>query len=214
MSKDLSGYRKSYEKGELNKEAVPANPFELFQKWFDLADSHESIDEANAMTIATVDKSLMPKSRVVLLKSFDENGFRFFSNYSSEKGKDLEINPQCCLSFFWPVLEKQVIIKGKVEKLSRSASEEYFHSRPKGSQLGALASKQSSVVSSREELENRLKELENEFNNDKVPMPNYWGGYLVKPVSFEFWQGRKNRLHDRLRYLPQNGDWKIERLAP
>lgn len=214
MTKDLTGYRKSYEKGELNEADVPSDPIDLFKKWFDLADTNDHIEEANAMTLATVDKSMMPKSRVVLLKSFNKDGFRFFSNYNSEKGKNLEENPQCCLSFFWPALEKQVIIKGRVEKLSRSSSEDYFHSRPEGSQLGALASKQSSIIPSRETLEQKLNDLENEYKNEKIPMPDYWGGYLVKPVSFEFWQGRKNRLHDRLLYTPNNGDWKIERLAP
>ncbi len=214
MTKDLTGYRKSYEKGELNETDVPSDPYELFQNWFDLADSSDQIEEANAMTIATVGKSMLPKSRVVLLKSFDQNGFRFYSNYSSEKGKELEENPQCCISFFWPGLEKQIIIRGKVEKLSRSASEEYFHSRPEGSQLGALVSKQSSVIPSRDTLEHKLHDLEIKYKNEEIPMPDYWGGYLVKPVSFEFWQGRKNRLHDRLLYTPQDGNWKIERLAP
>ncbi|APU70296.1 MAG: pyridoxamine 5'-phosphate oxidase [Bacteroidota bacterium] len=214
MEKDLTAYRKSYEKGALDEVDVPQNPWELFQNWFELADASANIEEANAMTLATVDQSLMPKSRVVLLKSFDQEGFRFFTNYGSEKGRDLESNPQCCLSFFWPALEKQVIIKGKAEKLPRQESEEYFHSRPKGSQLGALASHQSSVISNREELENRLKDLEQQYQDGSVPLPDYWGGYLVRPVSFEFWQGRQNRLHDRLLYTPNNDNWKIERLAP
>ena len=214
MEKDLKDYRKSYEKGELLESDIPENPYELFESWFHLADASETVEEANAMSIATVGRDMVPSARVVLLKSYSKDGFVFFTNYESEKGKDLEENPICCLSFFWPSLEKQVIIKGKAAKIGHEESEEYFHSRPKGSQLGANASNQSRIIPSREFLEKRLEDLEKEYENREVPKPDYWGGYLVKPFSFEFWQGRKSRLHDRILFSSEKANWKIERLAP
>ena len=214
MENNLSDYRKSYEKGSLSKADVPEDPLDLFKGWFKLADESSQIDEVNAMSLATVGKDLIPKTRVVLLKSFDEDGFVFYSNYTSEKAQDLKENPQCCISFFWPALEKQIIIKGKVEKLNREASEKYFHSRPRGSQLGALVSNQSSVVDSREYLENKLHDLEMQYVDKEIPMPNDWGGYVISPLSYEFWQGRENRLHDRLRFSKAEKNWIVERLAP
>ena len=214
MENNLSDYRKSYEKGSLSKADVPEDPLDLFKGWFKLADESSQIDEVNAMSLATVGKDLIPKTRVVLLKSFDEDGFVFYSNYTSEKAQDLKENPQCCISFFWPALEKQIIIKGKVEKLNREASEKYFHSRPRGSQLGALVSNQSSVVDSRKYLENKLHDLEMQYVDKEIPMPNDWGGYVISPLSYEFWQGRENRLHDRLRFSKAEKNWIVERLAP
>jgi pyridoxamine 5'-phosphate oxidase len=166
------------------------------------------------MSISTVGKDLMPKTRIVLLKGYTEEGFYFYTNYSSEKGKALSINSQCCLSFFWPALEKQIIIQGNAEKISRKASEAYFHSRPRGSQLGALASNQSSQIESRAILEGNLSKLERSLEGKIVPLPETWGGYIVKPVSFEFWQGRQSRLHDRIRFSKTKENWNIERLAP
>ena len=214
MQNDLTSYRRSYEKGRLLETEIPADPLILFRAWFDLADESSLVEEANAMSISTVGKDLMPKTRIVLLKSFDPEGFIFFTNYESDKGKHLKENPKCCLSFFWPALEKQVIIQGEVTKVEEEESDKYFHSRPRGSQLGAHASNQSSVIPSRHYLEDKLAELERKFENKDVPLPSYWGGYLVKPLSIEFWQGRKNRLHDRILYSKEGDNWKFERLAP
>lgn len=214
MENDLKDYRKSYEKGELLEQDLPASPFKLFHSWFSLADKSEDIEEANAMTLATVDEEGQPRSRVVLLKSFTPEGFKFFTNYNSEKGRHLEKNPKCCISFFWPALEKQVIVEGEAEKLSHAESEEYFHSRPRGSQLGARASRQSSVIESREILEEKIKSLKKEFEKEVIPKPEFWGGYIIKPQLFEFWQGRKNRLHDRIRYRANDEKWIVERLSP
>jgi pyridoxamine 5'-phosphate oxidase len=215
MPKDLSNYRKSYEKEELLEVNCPENPMELFQTWFRNADESETVEETNAMTIATVGKDGFPKNRIVLLKKFTWEGFIFYTNYNSEKGKAIEANQNICLSFFWPALEQQIIIKGKAEKLAENLSDGYFESRPKGSQLGAWASNQSSVVASREVLENNIINLEKEYQDKEIPRPEHWGGYLIKPVSIEFWQGRPNRLHDRIRYtLQEDFSWKLERLAP
>ena len=215
MPKDLSNYRKSYEKEELLEVNCPENPMELFQTWFRNADESETVEETNAMTIATVGKDGFPKNRIVLLKKFTWEGFIFYTNYNSEKGKAIEANQNICLSFFWPALEQQIIIKGKAEKLAENLSDGYFESRPKGSQLGAWASNQSSVVASREVLENNIINLEKEYQDKEIPRPEHWGGYLVKPISIEFWQGRPNRLHDRIRYtLEEDFSWKLERLAP
>lgn len=215
MSKDLSNYRKSYDKHELLEINCPENPMELFQKWFHNADASETVEETNAMTVSTIGEDGFPKSRVVLLKKFTWEGFIFYTNYSSEKGKAILANNHVCISFFWPALEQQIIIKGKAEKISENLSDGYFDSRPDGSKLGAWASDQSSVVASREELENNLKNYEEKFEGQEIPRPDHWGGFIVKPVSIEFWQGRPNRLHDRIRYsLREDFSWKMERLAP
>ncbi|WP_421806277.1 pyridoxamine 5'-phosphate oxidase [Flagellimonas sp.] len=215
MQKDLSDYRKSYEKSELTETSIRENPMEQFQKWFHEVEASEGVDEPNAMTVSTIGLDGFPKSRVVLMKKFTFEGFIFYTNYQSEKGKAIAANPSVCLSFFWPNMERQVIIKGKAEKIAENLSDGYFESRPKGSQLGAVVSDQSEVVPSREHLEGKLKELEQEYEGKEVPRPDYWGGFLVRPVSIEFWQGRPNRLHDRIRYtLDEDFDWKIERLAP
>lgn len=215
MDNDLSNYRKSYDKGVLLLEDAPENPITLFQKWFYEVDTHFSGQENNAMTISTIGLDGFPKNRVVLLKKFTYEGFIFYTNYESEKGKAIVKNPNVCLSFFWHGAERQIIIKGKAEKIAENLSDGYFESRPKGSQLGALVSNQSEVIPNREFLEERLKALENKFEGVNVERPKTWGGYIVKPVAFEFWQGRPNRLHDRIRYsLRKDYNWQIDRLSP
>ena len=215
MEKDLSNYRKIYKKKELSKKEVPENPIELFQKWFFEVEEFGGNIEPNAMTISTVAANGTPKNRVVLLKKYTWEGFIFYTNYNSSKGKDINQNPNVCLSFFWNNLERQVIIKGKAEKIAENLSDGYFESRPDGSKLGAWASNQSEVVPSRKYLDNRLTSFEEQFKQKEIPRPQHWGGYIVKPTSIEFWQGRPNRMHDRIRYtLQENYDWKIERLAP
>lgn len=212
---DLSDYRKVYEKGHFLESEVDLNPMMQFQKWFYEVEEANLAEETNAMSVSTIGLDGFPKTRIVLLKKYDENGFVFYTNYDSEKGKAILENPQLCLSFFWPKAERQIIIKGIAEKVEATVSENYFHSRPKGSQLGALVSPQSSVISDYDFLKNRLEQLEIEFEHvDLIPRPEHWGGFLVKPVSIEFWQGRPNRLHDRIRYTLEELDWKIERLAP
>lgn len=214
MAEDLSDYRKSYEQNELTMAQSSENPFEQFKTWFRQVEESKGVEEVNAMTISTVGTDGFPKNRVVLLKSFDSDGFVFYTNYKSEKGEAIENNPEVCISFFWPAQERQVIIKGRASKISREESEAYFHSRPEGSQLGALVSPQSDVIPDREFLENKLKDLEEKYNNKTIPKPDNWGGYRIKPVEFEFWQGRPNRLHDRIRYIPEASGWKRDRLAP
>ncbi|SDR77863.1 Pyridoxamine 5'-phosphate oxidase [Polaribacter sp. KT25b] len=215
MQKDLSNYRKSYEKQELLESNCPENPLQLFQTWFLNADNSDSVDESNAMTISTIGLDGFPKNRVVLLKKYTWEGFIFYTNYDSEKGKSIAKNNHICLSFFWPALEQQIIIKGKAEILSENLSDGYFESRPDGSKLGAWASNQSTVVSSRKELDENLVSFEKKFEGKEITRPKNWGGYLVKPFSIEFWQGRPNRMHDRIRYnLEKDFSWKIERLSP
>ncbi|TLP81888.1 pyridoxamine 5'-phosphate oxidase [Maribacter sp. ACAM166] len=215
MQKDLSDYRKSYEKSALMEDSISDNPIQLFQTWFYEVEQSDGVDEPNAMTISTVGLDGFPKSRVVLLKKYTHEGFIFYTNYNSEKGKAIRENSKVCISFFWSNLERQIIIKGNAEKLAENLSDGYFESRPDGSKLGALVSNQSSVIDSRIVLENKLIQLENEYRNKEIERPEHWGGYLVRPVSMEFWQGRPNRLHDRIRYtLSDDFDWKMERLAP
>ncbi len=211
---DLSNYRKTYEKRELLESDVPENPMQLFQTWFYEADEADSVEEANAMSVATIGLDGFPKTRVVLLKEYTYEGFIFYTNYESEKGRAIAANPHLCLSFFWPSLERQIIIKGIAERVEALTSDNYFHSRPVGSQLGAVVSRQSEVVT-RAHLEEELKRLEELYEGKEIPRPDYWGGFLVRPVSMEFWQGRPNRLHDRLRYrLTDEYDWILERMAP
>ncbi len=215
MEKDLSNYRKSYEKGELLLEQVPENPLELFRDWFYDVDKHFPDIETNAMTITTIGLDGYPKGRVVLLKRFTFEGFIFYTNYNSEKGKAIKSNPNVGLSFFWHGAERQIIIKGKAEKIAENLSDGYFESRPRGSQLGAMASEQSEVIKDRDLLEAKLKELEHKYKGKEINRPQNWGGYLVRPFDIEFWQGRPNRLHDRIRYqLLEDYSWKIERLQP
>ncbi|WP_282075928.1 pyridoxamine 5'-phosphate oxidase [Maribacter aquivivus] len=215
MQKDLGDYRKSYEKSALMEDSISDNPIQLFQTWFYEVEKSDGVDEPNAMTVSTVGLDGFPKSRVVLLKKYTHEGFIFYTNYNSEKGRAINENPKICISFFWANLERQIIIKGTAEKLAKNLSDGYFESRPDGSKLGALVSDQSTVIDSRSVLENKLTELEKEYNGKEIERPEHWGGYLVRPVSMEFWQGRPNRLHDRIRYtLTDDFDWKMERLAP
>lgn len=215
MNKDLSNYRKSYEKQELLEQNCPENPIELFQKWFLNADASEMVDEANAMNIASIGLDGFPKNRIVLLKRYTWEGFIFYTNYNSEKGKAIKANNNVCLSFFWAGLEQQIIIKGKAIKLAENLSDGYFESRPDGSKLGAWASNQSEIISSRKTLDDNLAIFKEKFKNKEIPRPEHWGGYIVKPISIEFWQGRPNRMHDRICYtLSEDFSWKLERLAP
>ncbi len=211
--KDLSNYRKSYEKSELLENSIPDNPIGLFSKWFHEAEEIGGSEEINAMTISTIGLDGFPKNRVVLLKQLTSDGFVFFTNYESEKGKAIAKNPNVCLSFFWHNSERQVIIKGVASKTSEQISDDYFYSRPIGSQIGAIASHQSEVILNREILENKVTSLEKNLQGKEIVRPEYWGGYLVKPQEIEFWQGRPNRLHDRIRYNLQDRNWTIERLS-
>ena len=215
MQKDLGNYRKSYEKSSLTGDVIPENPMELFQKWFYEVEASDGLDEPNAMTVSTIGMDGFPKNRVVLLKKYTYEGFIFYTNYESEKGKAIANNPKVCISFFWHNMERQIIIKGSAEKIAENLSDGYFESRPEGSKLGAVVSNQSQVIPNREYLEGKLRKLEKEYESKEIERPANWGGFIVKPVSMEFWQGRPNRLHDRIRYsLQPNYEWKIERLAP
>ena len=215
MEKDLSNLRLVYSLGELLEKDLRENPLEQFQQWFLQAQQSDTVQEPNAMSVATIGLDGFPKTRVVLLKRFTDEGFIFYTNYNSEKGKAILANPNICLSFFWPVLERQIIIKGTAEKLPTNLSDGYFQSRPRGSQLGSIVSQQSEVVPSREYLQEQLSSLEKEMEGKPLKRPVHWGGFLVRPISLEFWQGRPNRLHDRIRYtLQADYDWKIERLSP
>ena len=215
MENDLGNYRKVYQKSELSEEGISENPMELFQKWFFEVEEFGGDSEVNAVTVSTIGADGFPKARVVLLKKFTWEGFVFFTNYNSEKGKAIALNPNVCLSFFWQGIERQIIIKGVAEKLLENLSDGYYESRPDGSKLGAWASDQSEVVPSRSYLDERLASFEKQFENKEIPRPKHWGGILVKPISMEFWQGRPNRMHDRIRYtLQEDYNWKIDRLAP
>ena len=212
---NLHDKRKIYDHAELLESQIKENPMEQFRDWFLDAEQNPQIAEANAMAISTLEKDGCPRTRMVLLKSYTWEGFIFYTNYDSKKGKAIESSHKACLHFFWPSLERQITIKADLEKLADNLSDGYFHSRPKGSQLGALVSPQSQVIPNREFLEQKLKNLEDEFENQEVPRPKNWGGYLAKPYEIEFWQGRPNRLHDRIIYeLQDDYNWKISRLAP
>ena len=211
---DLGHLRKSYQKGALNIDDIQNDPMIFFKNWFDQANETQTIEEANAMTLSTLGLDDFPKSRIVLLKALIDEGFVFYTNYQSEKGISIAHHSKVGLAFFWPPLERQVIIKGEAVKLTNEASDVYFQSRPKGSQIGAIVSDQSKVISDRSIMEAKLEALEIEYAEKDVPRPEHWGGYVVKPQCIEFWQGRPNRLHDRIRYQLQGNFWNIERLAP
>jgi len=205
--------RVDYSRGELLETNVAADPFEQFGRWF--ADAQAAkIPEPNAMTLATVGEDGMPWGRIVLLKAFDQRGFTFFTNYTSRKGRALAAHPVASLTFFWASLERQICIGGTVEKVTRQESEEYFQTRPVKSQLGAWVSHQSNVITSRAELESTMRDLEKRFQGRPIPTPEQWGGYRLTPLAIEFWQGRRSRLHDRLRYRRDSDRWIIERLSP
>lgn len=209
---DLADIRRDFASDALTETDLAANPFEQFAVWMDDALKADVLDP-NAMTVSTVGNDGKPSVRVVLLKFFDENGFVFFTNYESKKGTDLTNNPQTVFHFFWPQLNRQIAIHGSVEKTSREESEKYFQSRPVDSRLAAWASAQSSVIASRASLENHFDECREKFGDD-VPLPPFWGGFRLTPERFEFWQGRQNRLHDRICYQSSDKGWKISRLSP
>lgn len=211
---NIAGIRTDYMMADLVEAEASENAVEQFAKWWKQAENSE-IDEINAMTLCTVGADLIPQGRIVLLKGFSEKGFEFYTNYDSNKGKELLAFPKATLVFFWKELQRQVRITGTVEKLSIEESTAYYHSRPRGSQLGAWASAQSSVITNREVLTQHLSEYQDKFAGSEVPKPGYWGGYKVVPATIEFWQGRPSRLHDRLLYtLSESNNWKIERLSP
>ena len=210
----IADIRRDYSLKTLLETEVADTPFLQFVDWWKQAVESE-IDEVNAMTLATASLEGVPSARIVLLKGYNEKGFVFFSNYESAKGQELAENPKASLLLFWKELERQVRITGLVEKLSAAENDEYFLSRPTGSQIGAWASPQSHVIENRSWLERRVEELNEKFKTEQLTRPPHWGGYRVKPVIIEFWQGRSSRLHDRIQYtLQDNGSWKIERLAP
>jgi pyridoxamine 5'-phosphate oxidase len=210
----LADIRKEYRLHSLNEEEVPENAMDQFEHWWQDAVNSE-LEEVNAMTLATASADGLPSARIVLLKGFHKTGFQFYTNYESFKGKQLMENPRACLVFFWKELERQIRITGLVEKLSQEQSDAYFISRPPGSRIGAWSSPQSEVIESSHWLFQQVVKFEKKFIENDIPRPPHWGGYLVRPVTIEFWQGRPNRLHDRLQYsLQENGNWIIERLAP
>lgn len=213
MREDIASLREEYTKAELDEQSVLSNPFEQFEKWFQEAISSE-VKEPNAMVLASVDKDNQPFQRTVLLKTFNEDGFVFYTNYNSRKSVQLAHNPKCSLLFPWYPLERQVSITGTVKKISAKESLQYFLSRPRGSQLGAWVSHQSQVITSRSILEIKLAEMKQKFKEGKIPLPDHWGGYRVIPNSIEFWQGRASRLHDRIMYEPKANGWTIKRLSP
>jgi pyridoxamine 5'-phosphate oxidase len=210
----LADIRKEYRLHRLLEEAAADNAMRQFEFWWKDALKSE-LEEVNAMTLATASSDGLPSARIVLLKGFHANGFQFYTNYNSFKGRQLMENPRACLVFFWKELERQIRVTGLVEKLSEKDSDEYFNSRPEGSRIGAWASPQSEIIENSEWLSQKVNALEKQFTGKSIPRPAHWGGYLVRPVTMEFWQGRPNRLHDRLLYsLQEDGNWTIERLAP
>lgn len=215
MTQTLAAMRREYTRDGLTEALAPAEPFELFRQWFEQAVKTEQVPvEANSMVLATVDQDGRPHCRVLLLKGLDDLGFTFFTNYDSAKGQQLEVNPFAAMTFFWPALERQVRIEGRVEKVTPEESDAYYQVRPLGSRLGAWASPQSQVIADRAELEGLLKATEQRFNDAQPHCPEHWGGYRLLPERIEFWQGRPSRLHDRLNYRLLDNAWQRERLAP
>jgi pyridoxamine 5'-phosphate oxidase len=213
MPVPIGDLRRDYAKARLDESSVSADPIVEFARWFDEAVKAE-LHEPNAMTLATATADGTPSARIVLLKGFDERGFVFFTDYRSRKGTELAENPRAALVFYWPELERQVRIGGSTTQTDRPESEAYFRSRPRGSRLGAWISHQSQVIAGRQQLDERVPELERRYPGDDVPLPPYWGGFRLRPESIEFWQGRASRLHDRIRYVRTDDRWRIERLSP
>ena len=214
MTNHIADIRKDYSHKSLSENDADPNAIRQFERWWNEA-VQSKIDEVNAMTLATASSDGLPSARIVLLKEFNEKGFVFFTNYESYKAQQLAENPKACLVFFWKELERQIRITGLIEKISGQQSDEYFSSRPELSRISASISPQSRVIESREWLEEKFNRLVNKMEGTEITRPSHWGGYIVKPVVIEFWQGRPSRLHDRIQYtLEENGGWKIERLAP
>jgi pyridoxamine 5'-phosphate oxidase len=210
----ISDLRREYSLASLRRKDLLPDPIAQFRAWFDAAVA-ASVEEPNAMTLATVTPEGKPSARIVLLKAVDDRGFSFFTNYESRKGQELAANPHAALTFLWKEMERQVRVEGSVTKVSREESDSYFRSRPRNSRLGAWVSNQSQVIANRAVLEANMKELQARYPGEEVPLPPNWGGYIVKPVAIEFWQGQRSRLHDRFVYRQQtNGSWLLERLAP
>lgn len=209
----LADLRKDYALAGLAEKDLARDPFRQFEKWFQEAEAAK-IPEPNAMTVATATRDGRPSARTMLLKGFDGRGFVFYSNYESRKGRELEANPHATLVFPWLIIERQVTIEGPITKVAREESEAYFHSRPRASQLGAWVSQQGSIIPGRKVLEDAMKELEAKYAGQEIPLPPHWGGWRLAPETVEFWQGRRSRLHDRLRYRRAKDGWTIERLAP
>jgi pyridoxamine 5'-phosphate oxidase len=205
--------RKDYSSESLDEGVVFPDPLHQFKFWLEEA-AKAGVPEVNAMTLATADALGNPSARIVLLRGFNEQGLQFFTNYSSRKGHDLKENPKACINFFWPELERQIRINGAMEQIAASESDAYFDSRPRESQIGAWASHQSEIIPSKEYLMEKFKNLEKEFEGRKIPRPPHWGGFLLKPESFEFWQGRPSRMHDRIGYFLDAGKWNIRRYSP
>ena len=209
----IANLRKDYSLQSLSEDDVDVNPITQFEKWWNEV-IESKIEEPNAMTLATATKEGRPDARIVLLKGFSDKGFIFFSNYESRKARELNDNPLASLVFFWRELERQIRVEGNVKRISSEESDEYFLKRPRESRISAWSSPQSTVIQGREKLENAIKEFKLQFPGESVPRPPYWGGYIVIPEVIEFWQGRRNRLHDRIRYICHGNQWDIERLAP
>lgn len=210
---EIENLRKDYLFAELNEDNINQDPIQQFDKWFNEA-LNSNLDEPNAMALATSTKDGKPSLRIVLLKGFSEQGFIFYTNYDSKKGHQIIENPHAAITFLWGELQRQVRIEGTVEKLSVEKSTEYFHSRPRGSQLGAISSHQSSVINSREELEDNYNKLDKKYQDKIIPKPENWGGFIVIPEKIEFWQGRTSRLHDRLLFEKDSNSWNLSRLSP
>jgi len=213
MVKNISDIRTDYTKYSIDELGLCANPIQQFEKWF-IDAQNSKVNEVNAMVLSTVSEKGIPSGRVLLLKGVEKDGFTFFTNYKSSKGNDLEVNPNASMTFFWSELEQQVRITGKVKKIDDGLSESYFHSRPRGSQISAAASEQSSKIEHRNVLIDEVERLETEFDGKEIPKPEHWGGYILEPTKVEFWQGRASRLHDRFLYELVDGTWQISRLAP
>lgn len=213
MNDTLSSMRREYQLSGLRESDVSGDPMVQFECWFEQAKAHDRV-EANAMTLATADAGGRPSARTVLLKDFDSRGFVFYTNLESRKAGELDSNANAALLFWWQALERQIRIEGSVERVSQAMAQAYFAKRPRGSQLGAWASRQSTIIPDRQALQQRLSAVETEYANRDVPCPPFWGGFRVCPHTLEFWQGRQSRLHDRLRYRLENGAWRLERLSP